>query len=124
MKNDLNGIWDTVYITILCGAPIGRTIHPTLAAMVSKLTANITKSSLSTFFKANKVNGTKIINETSFVMNIELKKQVKTKNSTSPRVFFTLFNSLRTNISKTDRFFKISTKTIITKRRMIVSQLM
>ena len=48
-------------MTILCGAPIGRTIHPTLAAMVSKLTANIIKSSLSTFFKANNVNGTKII---------------------------------------------------------------
>ena len=122
MKNDRNGIWDTVYITILCGAPIGRTIHPTLAAMVSKLTVNIIKSSLSTFFKANNVNGTKIINETSFVMNIELKKQVNTKNKTSPRLSLTFFNSFRTKISKTDRFFKISTINMMIKRSIIVSQ--
>ena len=91
--------------------------------MVSKLTANIAKSSLSTFFNANNVKGTNIINETSFVMNIELKKQVKTKNKTRVRVFPTSFNSLRTNISKTDRFFNISTISIMIKRRIIVSQL-
>ena len=111
-------------MTILCGAPIGRTIQPTFAAMVCRLTVNMTKSILSTLINANMLNGTKIINETSFVMNIELKKQVKTKNNTRARVFFTLSNSLRTNISKTDRFFRISTKTIMTKRSVIVSQLM
>ena len=71
-----------------------------------------------------KIQCAKIISETSFVIKMELKKQVKTKNKTSPRVFLTLSNSLRTNISNTDRFFKISTISIIAKRRMIVSQLM
>lgn len=122
MKNDRNGICDTVYITILCGAPIGRTIHPTFAAMVSKLTVNMIKSSLSTFLNAKIVNGTKIINETSFVMNIELKEQVKTKKRTRVRVLATLTNSFLTKISKIDRFFKISTIIIITKRSAIVSQ--
>ena len=50
-KNDSNGILDTVYMTILCGAPIGRTIQPTFAAMVCKETVNIVKSILSTFLK-------------------------------------------------------------------------
>ena len=122
-KNDSNGILDTVYITILCGAPIGRTIHPTLAAMVCKDTVNIVKSILSTFFKAKIEKGTKIISETSLVMKMELKKHVKTKTKTSPRTSPILVNSLRTKISKTARFFKISTIIMITKSNMIVSQL-
>ena len=122
-KNDSNGILETVYITILCGAPIGRTIHPTLAAIVCIETVNIIKSSRLTFFKANIEKGTNIIKETSFVINIELKKQVKISKTTSSRVFLTLINNLRTIISKTDRFFKISTTIIITKSNMIVSQL-
>lgn len=83
MKNDSNGIWETVNITILCGAPIGRTMHPTLAAMVCRQTVKIIKSERLTFFKAKIENGTNMINETSFVMNIELKKQVNTRTRTS-----------------------------------------
>lgn len=74
-KNDSNGILDTVYITILWGAPIGRTMHPTLAAMVCRETANIIKSARSTFFNARIENGTKIIKETSFVIKMELKNK-------------------------------------------------
>jgi hypothetical protein len=92
---------ETVYITILWGAPIGRTMQATLAAMVCRQTVKIIKSSLSTFFKANIENGTKIISETSFVMKMELKKQVKTRIKTSPRVCRILVNSFRTNLSKT-----------------------
>ena len=118
-KNDTNEI----YITILWGAPIGRTIQPTLATMVCRETAIIIKSSLSNFFKVNIANGTKIINATSLVINIELKKQANTKNNTKLRVFLTLISNLRTNISKTDKFFKISTNNIIRKSNIIVSQL-
>ena len=123
MKNESNEISETVYITILCGAPIGRSIHPTLAAIVCRETVITVKSILSTFLKANIANGTKTINETSFVMNIELKKQMKTKRKTRLRVVLILTNSLRTRISKTARFLRISTITIITKSNMIVSQL-
>ena len=62
-KNDTNDILDTVYITILCGAPIGRTIHPTLAAIVCSETVIIIKSILSNLFKAKIAKGTKIIKE-------------------------------------------------------------
>ena len=96
MKNDSNGMCDTVNITILCGAPIGRTIHPTFAAMVCRETVNIIKSVRSIFFKANIANGTNIIKETSFVMNIELKKHMKTRSNRRLRVFPILFNNLRT----------------------------
>ena len=70
MKNEMNGIWDTVYITMLWGAPIGRTIHPTLAAMVCSETVGIIRSVLSSFFKANMANGTKIINYYGVPVNI------------------------------------------------------
>ena len=122
-KNDTNEILDTVYITILCGAPIGRTMHPTLAAIVCSETVIIIKSSLSNFFKAKIAKGTKIIKETSLVINMELKKQVNTKNNTKLLVFLTLISNLRTNISKTDKFFKISTISIIIKSNIIVYQL-
>jgi hypothetical protein len=69
-------------------------------------------------------NGTNMINETSLVMNMDVKKHVKTKKKTSWRAFPILVNSLRTTISKTDRFLRISTMTMITKSNMIVSQLM
>lgn len=108
-KNDSKGIFETVYITILCGAPIGRTIHPTLAAIVCKETVKIIKSTLSTFFRANIANGTKIIKETSLVMNIELKKQINTNIKTSSRAFPILVNNFRTNISKIAKFLRIST---------------
>ena len=123
-KNNSKEILETVYITILWGAPIGRTIQPILAAIVCKDTVIIIKSNRATFLRANIEKGTKIINETSLVMNIELKKQVKTNNKTSSRVFRILANNLRTNISKIDKFFKTSTIIIITKSNMIVSQLM
>jgi hypothetical protein len=86
-------------------------------------TAIMIKSDLSTFLKANMANGTNIIKETSLVMNMEVKKHVKTKNKTSPRVFLTLTNNLRTKISKMDKFLRISTISIITNSNMIVSQL-
>ena len=108
----------------MCGAPIGRTIHPTLAAIVCRQTVNIIKSVRFTFFRAKIANGTKIIKETSFVMKIELKKQMKTNAKTNNRALFILFRSFRTNISKIAKFFKTSTTTIITKSKMIVSQLM
>ena len=82
-KNDSNGIFDTVYMTMLCGAPIGRIIHPTLAAIVCNPTVKIIKSILSTFFNAKMAKGTNIIRETSLVMNMELKKQVNTNNKTN-----------------------------------------
>ena len=82
MKNVSKGILETVYITILWGAPIGRTIHPTLAAMVCRLTVNIIKSERFTFLNANIENGTKMINETSLVIKMELIKHVKTKTKT------------------------------------------
>ena len=69
-------------------------------------------------------NGTNMIKETSLVMNIDVKKHVKTKKKTSSRALPILANSLRTTISKTDRFLRISTMTMITKSNMIVSQLM
>jgi len=116
-------MFETVNITILCGAPIGKTIQPTFAAIVCNETVNIIKSNLSTFFNANIEKGTKIINETSLVMKIELKKQVKTKTMTNPRVFETFTNSFLTNRSKMAKFFKISTISIITKSNMIVYQL-
>jgi hypothetical protein len=122
-KNDSNGMLETVYITILCGAPIGSTIHPTFAAIVCRETVRIIKSVLSTFFNANIENGTNMIKETSFVMNIELKKQMNTKIKTSSRAFPILANNFLTKISKIAKFFKISTITIITKSRIIVSQL-
>ena len=122
-KNDSNEILETVYITILWGAPIGRIMHPTLAAMVSKETASIAKSVLPTFFKAKIVNGTNRIKETSFVMNIELKKHMKTRTETSSRAFPILVINLRSKISKTAKFLRISTITIITKSNIIVSQL-
>ena len=59
---------------MLCGEPIGRIMHPILAAMVSKAMANINKSILFSFFKANIVNGANMINATSLVMNIDEKK--------------------------------------------------
>lgn len=98
-------------------------MHPTFAAMVCKETVSIIKSNLSTFFNANIENGTKMINETSLVMKIELKKQVKTKTMTNSRVFETLTNSFLTNLSKMAKFFKISTISIIKKSNIIVSQL-
>ena len=98
-------------------------MHPTFAAIVCRETVSIIKSNLSTFFNANIENGTKMINETSLVMKIELKKQVKTKTMTNPRVFETLANSFLTNLSKMAKFFKISTMSIIKKSNMIVSQL-
>jgi hypothetical protein len=98
-------------------------MHPTLAAMVCIETVKIAKSNLLTFFKANSVKGINIIRETSLVMKIEEKKHVKIKNNTSPRVFLTLTSNLRTSISKTLKFFKTSTTSIITKSNMIVSQL-
>ena len=124
MKNEMNGIWDTVYITMLWGAPIGRTIHPTLAAMVCSETVGIIRSVLSSFFKANMANGTKIINDTSLVMKIELKKQMKTNINTRPRVLLILTSNFRTKISKMARFFKTSTISIIAKSNIMVSQLM
>ena len=69
------------------------------------------------------VKGTKTINETSLVMNIEEKKQAKTRKHTSARESFTFANNLRTSISKTARFFKTSTTSIMTKSSRIVSQL-
>ena len=98
-------------------------MHPTLAAIVCKDTVIIVKSILFILIKANIEKGTNIIKETSFVMNIELKKQMKTKNKTRPRVVSILVNNLRTKISKTDRFFKTSTIIIMTKSKIIVSQL-
>jgi hypothetical protein len=86
-------------------------------------TAIMIKSDLSTFLKANMANGTNIIKETSLVMNMEVKKHVKTKNKTSPLVFLTLTNNLRTNISKIDKFLRTSTMNMITKSNIIVSQL-
>jgi hypothetical protein len=68
-------------------------------------------------------NGIKIIKETSLVINIELKKHVKTSTETRPLVFLTLTNNFRTNISKIDKFLRTSTMTMITKSNMIVSQL-
>ena len=86
-------------------------------------TVIIIKSARLTFFKAIIANGTNMIKETSFVMKTELKKQTKTSIETSPRVFPIFESNFRTNISKTARFFKISTITIITKSKIIVSQL-
>ena len=123
MKKDSKGILAAVYITILWGAPIGRTMQPTLAAIVCKQTVSMHKSNLLTFFNASIENGTNMIKETSFVMNIELKKQAKTSMKTSPRAVEILVKSLRTRISKTARFFKISTKIIIKKSNAIVCQL-
>ena len=98
-------------------------MHPTLEAMVCKQTVTIAKSGRLTFFKAKIANGTNNIKETSLVMKTELRKQTKTSVKTSPRVFPILVNSLRTNISKTARFFKTSTISIITRSNMIVYQL-
>ena len=123
MKKDSNGIWVAVYNTILWGAPIGRTMQPTLAEIVSKQTVSMHKSILLTFFNASIENGTNMIKETSFVINIELKKQTKTSTKTSPRAVEILVKSWRTRISKTARFFKISTKIIIKKSNIIVCQL-
>ena len=103
-KKESKGMFAAVYKTILCGAPIGRTIHPILAAIVCRETVNITKSILSTFFKANMANGTNMIKDTSLVMNMELKKQMKTNTKTSSLAFPILVNSFRTTISKTDKF--------------------
>jgi hypothetical protein len=58
-------------------------MQPTLAAIVSKLTVKISKSVRPTLLKVNMVNGTKTIKETSLVINIELKKTIKTKSNTS-----------------------------------------
>ena len=124
MKNEINGIWETVYITMLWGAPIGRTIQPTLAAIVCSETVGIIKSILSSFFKANIANGTKMINDTSLVIKIELKKHIKTNINTRPLVLLILTSNFRTSISKMARFFKTSTTSIITKSNIIVSQLM
>ena len=55
------------------------------------------------------------------MINIALKKQVNTKNSTSEREFPTLISNLRTRISKTDKFLRISTNIIITKSSERVS---
>ena len=124
MKNEINGIWETVYITMLWGAPIGRTIQPTLAAIVCSETVGIIKSILSSFFKANIANGTKMINDTSLVIKIELKKHIKTNINTRPLVLLILTSNFRTSISKMARFFKTSTTSIITKSNIMVSQLM
>ena len=98
-------------------------MQPTLAAIVSKLTVNIIKSVRPILLKVNMVKGTKTINETSLVMNIEEKKQVKVRKHTRVRESFTFANNLRTSISKTARFFKISTTSIMAKSSKIVSQL-
>ena len=71
-------MFEVVYMTILCGAPIGRTIHPTLAEIVCRQTVMIIKSARRTFFSAIIENGTNNIKETSFVMKIELKKVINT----------------------------------------------
>ena len=84
---------------------------------------NIIRSILSTFLNANIENGTNMIKETSFVMNIELKKQAKTKINTNSRVFEILASSFLTNISKIAKFLRISTTSIIAKSRIMVSQL-
>ncbi len=122
-KNASNDMFDVVYTTILCGAPTGRTIHPTFAAIVCRQTVIIIKSARRTFFSAMIENVTNRIKETSFVMKIELKKVINTNTKTSIRVFAVLVNSLLTSSSNTARFFKTSTIILITNNSMMVSQL-
>ena len=71
-KNALKDIPDIVYITILCGAPVGSIIHPTFAAIVCRDTVGIIRLSWLIFFNERIVNGTNMINEMSLVINIEL----------------------------------------------------
>ena len=62
-KKDPKEIFDVVYMTMLCGAPIGNTIHPTLAAIVCKQTVITIKSARLTFFNDKIENGTNIIRD-------------------------------------------------------------
>ena len=122
-KNDSKDMFDVVYMTMLCGAPIGSIMHPTFAAIVCRHTVIIIRSARNTFFSAVIANGTNIISDTSFVMKMELMKDMSISIETSCLVFPIFTSSFRISFSNTARFFSISTINIIINSSMIVSQL-
>ena len=66
-----------------CGLPKGIKSEPLMAAMFSMEITGKMYFSLSPFLNKRIVKGTKIISDTSFVTNIDVKKTPKIKNSES-----------------------------------------
>ena len=73
--------------------PIGVRVEPTFAAIVCKDRTLIKRSCLFTFIKAAIAIGIKIINETSLVISIEMKKLIKIKNLDSDHAFLDIEHS-------------------------------
>ena len=72
-----------------CGLPIGVSILPKLAAIVSMVIIHTSLSVLSESFNAVIVKGTKVIRATSLVITIDEKKQSNPNIRESPEMLFT-----------------------------------
>ena len=83
-KNSVNFICDKENKYKFCGFPIGVNILPRFAAMLINTTVRQIFESIPAAFKSKIPKGTKVIKATSFVINILLIKQRKTKEKTSP----------------------------------------